>query len=215
MTAASARGRSLQPSGPATMTSVEWVWCSDSSRAGSDLERGRDPGAVQRHRLALVGRAGAAVQPGVDPRRGAAAAGEEPVPGAGQKRRRSGLPASWAKSGRRRRVVPASAPEPGRGFPFPPGGSSGDAPPRSHRPRRGPRPARQRLRPRGDAEPLEEDPLRRPARAPAPAAPPRPGRESARARSGRWLPARRAGRPARGGGGPAGCRRCRPRRRSR
>ena len=136
VTAASARGRSAQPSGPATTTSVEWVWCSDSSRSGATPSAAATRAAVHRHRLALVRRARAAVQPGIDAGRRAAAAGEEAVPRAGRADPRSGFPASWLESGGRRGVVRRQAPERGRGFPFPRGGSSGDAPRRSPRLRR-------------------------------------------------------------------------------
>ena len=84
VTAASARGRSAPAfrAGGDHLGAVHLVEREEPRRG--DAEGLGHAGAVERHRLALVGGAGAAVEPGVDAGGGAAAAGEEAVPRARQ-----------------------------------------------------------------------------------------------------------------------------------
>jgi hypothetical protein len=78
MASAFAGGRRV---GASSVTArAEWTWCTVTSCAGAETQRVGRARAVHRHDLGLVRRAAAAVQPLEDPRGGAAAPREEPVP---------------------------------------------------------------------------------------------------------------------------------------
>ena len=78
-------GRSAQPSATGDRhVARNGPGAATAAGPGRDAERRGDARAVQPHRLGLVARARAAVQPRVDARRGAAAAREEAVARAGQ-----------------------------------------------------------------------------------------------------------------------------------